>query len=85
MYRSFDSISSLLHWLFLVVISLFSEKIKELLFVVEYFLGIFGSGMIVFKLLVVVISSGGLSEGSMLLRALNEASAGIATGVLISL
>lgn len=50
---------------------------NELLFAIEYFVGIFGTGMIIFKLLEVVTSSGGVSEGSMVLRALNEVSAEI--------
>jgi hypothetical protein len=52
-----------------------------LLFAVECFLGIFGTGMIVFKLLEVVISSGGVLEGSLVLRALNEASAEIVNNI----
>jgi len=52
------------------------RKKRNCFFSVEYFLGIFGTGMII-KLLEVVISSGGVSEGSMVLRALNKVSAEI--------
>ena len=48
-----------------------------MLFEIDYFLGTFGAGMIVFKLLEVAVSSGGVSEGNMVLRELNEASAEI--------
>jgi hypothetical protein len=73
----FDFISSLPISLFLEII-LASSAIKKraALFSIEYFLGFFVTGLI-FKILEEVISSGEMSERSIVLRVFNEDSAEI--------
>ena len=68
-----DFISFLLLSIFLEIISFFSDEVC-CSFSIEYFLGIFGSGLIC-KSLETVISSGEKSEGSIILLVLKEGSA----------
>jgi hypothetical protein len=73
-----DFISPLILWLFFDIISFFIDKKKRLaIFTFEHFLSVFGTGMISFKSLEEVISSGEVSEGSIVLGIFNEPSAEI--------
>jgi len=70
-----DFISSLLLSLFLEVTSSFSEKKREIFFEILYFLGISGTGLILFKGLEAVISSREVSGERTVLRVLDKPSA----------
>jgi hypothetical protein len=73
MSLNFDSISFLILSLFLDIISFFSDKLYCSLSI-ENFLGIVGSRLIFCKSLEAVISSGEVSEGSIVLLVLQEGS-----------
>jgi hypothetical protein len=69
-----DFISPLVLWIFFDIISFFSDK-KTCFFTFEYFSSVFGNGIIFFKSLEEVISSGEVSQGSIVLGIFNETSA----------
>ena len=64
----FDINSALRISVFLSTIKFFTERKESCFFVVEYFLGMFGTSLICFKCLEAVMSSGELSEGCIVLN-----------------
>ena len=73
----FGFISSLLLSLSLNKNSFFSNRKIVAISSIECFLGVFGTGLILFKRMEAVIYSVGVSEGCIILRVLNECSAEI--------
>ena len=65
--------------LFFDIISFSVIKKEKVILSIGYFLGIFGIGLIFFKSVEKVTSSGEVSEGSIVLRVFNESSAEIST------